>query len=77
MMTKQQLHRARRKAGCPPLVPIVWTPEMDGALRDLRARGIGFDRCGQVIGVNKGTVAKRVDTLALPKVVAARRGTEL
>lgn len=76
-MNKQQFHRARRKAGCPPLVPITWTPEMDGALRNLRARGIGFDRCGEVIGVNKGTVARRVDALALPKVTPARRGSPL
>ena len=77
MMTKQQIHRARRKAGCPPLVPIAWTPEMDGALRELRSRGIGFDRCGLVIGVASTTVAKRVAALALPKVAPATRGTAL
>jgi hypothetical protein len=51
---------------------IRWTPEMDAALRALRAEGRGQNYIGVRIGVAGEVVARRIKQLGLP--VWARGG---
>jgi hypothetical protein len=46
--------------------PIIWTPEMDAALRQLRADGVGLAATGQALGVCNSAVKRRVQALGLP-----------
>lgn len=45
---------------------IVWTPEMDAALIEARAQGLGYEATGEVIGVANRVVKRRVKQLGLP-----------
>ena len=46
--------------------PVAWTVEMDAALRAMRAKGYGYERAGDLIGVSNSTARDRVMRLELP-----------
>jgi len=46
--------------------PVLWSPEMDAALLDLRAKGYGYYEAGEIIGVSNMAVKNRVKKLGLP-----------
>ena len=54
--------------------PVIWFPEMDDELRRMRALGHGYVKCGERIGVAKGTVGRRVRHLGLPMWSVAGMG---
>ena len=57
--------------------PVIWFPEMDDELRRMRALGHGYVKCGERIGVAKGTVGRRVQHLGLPVWSVAGMGRAL
>ena len=69
----RQMVRKHLQAHDVPLRPagIIWTPEMDAALIDCRARGYDVARCAHVVGVSNTPILKRMEVLGLPKM---RRG---
>jgi len=46
--------------------PVIWSPEMDAALIELRALGLGARKCGKRIGVADKIVLRRAAELGLP-----------
>lgn len=49
---------------------VEWDAEMTAELVRLRREKVGMDRIAERVGVNKQTVAKRLDALGMPRVLA-------
>lgn len=66
-------HKPQSKAVIGKARRVVWTPDMDAALRTARLAGKPIIAAAEIVGVDKKVAANRMDELGLPRHIDYKR----